>query len=121
MKEEHITIKEYVRGKLTHETNKEASLARIDVMFGPYVGDNDPTSDWYNYPGFFTVCDHILRELEELGDLWYESGSGEVSELEPEGYEDEDGNWIEPEWYRWTRYKTREWKCFAFGELGAYL
>jgi hypothetical protein len=73
------------RDQLSPDILRLISLANFDLKFGPYYGDDDPNSEWYQYPGFEAACEKIHEALEEMPKrLWINSDTDEVSTTEPE-------------------------------------
>lgn len=98
--------------------NQIRNIAWADLMYGPYGAQNIEGCD---YPGFDKAldalqswCDQNVFEVWADGDFLYTS--------EPEGYEDETGEYIEPFWEEIYHYERKDVIVALFGkEVAEYL
>ena len=90
---------------------KRARTAALSSLYG--VGDDEDA------PGYTTAIDTIRDwiDSEMPSTLYYDDQSGYVSEDQPEGYEDDEGNWVEPDYGDYREYGQREIKRVVFGAL----
>lgn len=91
---------------------KAKAAAMQNLYYGP--GGDDPDAPGYT-TALETIRDWIDSDMPQT--LYYDDQSGSVDESEPEGYEDEDGEWIEPDYGDFREYGQGEIKRLVFGAL----
>lgn len=103
-------VAKYVSDLMPEDVKKAKAAAMHNLYYGPGGDDEDA-------PGYTTALNTMREWIDDEmpQTLYYEDWSGEVLEDEPEGFEDEEGQWIEPEDYR--MYDRREIKRIVFGAL----
>jgi hypothetical protein len=98
-------IEEYAKSKLGDDDyermNHLASWLRADLWDGP----QDYSEDGAPCKGFVSGCEALTESLDEIVEVYLEDWSGCILESEPEGFEDDDGEWIEPEYSDYTKYE----------------
>jgi hypothetical protein len=130
-------VAEYVRAKLPPRARRLASFAKWSLYFGPFrthcmfCEDDDcdgcavdskglPHAHSMRWPGWSAAVDEIRAALDSasIGTLYYDDDCGQVMDTEPQGEEFE-GDWMEPAPY--YAIEPRDWKRYAFSELGEHL
>ena len=106
-------IREYVLKDADRDTLRLIEQAQMDLYGGPHSERG--------YPGFTAALREIARDLD-FHDLWVDVNGGYVFDSEPEGYEDEYGDWVEPLWEDYIQYDARDVKRAVLGvELAKYV
>ena len=119
-------IKEYVQADMPERVKKLGRRAYWDLVMGP-IGCEDCGADRLGdctceekYPGFESALMELKEYFGDLGTLYLETDTEYVTPNRPEGYEDEDGEWVEPEQY--FEFDRRGVVRAVFGsELAQYL
>ena len=101
-------------------------MANGDLYGGPYAnGERFTDEDGGNevvYPGFTEACQIVREGLDDLGEVYIDVQCGGWQDREPEGEEDEEGNWLEPDWEDWIYLERRDAVQAVVGrELAAYV
>ena len=114
-------IRAHVRENMPDEIKRLASIARMDVLFGPYAAQDD-FEDGKPYPGFVAATDQITAWLDAHAprELWVDLEWDGIMDSEPKAYQDGD-EWIEPCWEDICRVERKEILRATFGELAEYL
>lgn len=115
------TIRDYVSEHYPADTRTARLIAVLmfDLYYGPYGTTPDMDGDGWAYPGFGEACDRIREYADTLPGVLYLDDDGYVSEREPEGWVDDDGDWNDPTPY--TEYGRRDIGRIVFGVLAEYL
>lgn len=99
-KEATAAIEAYYRSMMPTRIVDLRAMASWDLYFGPNTAEDyseeDPTRETV-WPGYVTAVAELSDwSQSHIGEVWYDADSGEVLTSEPEGGEDEDGEWHEP-------------------------
>lgn len=99
--------------RLAASVREDIANATHDLVDGPLYLDEDdePCScfdDGARRFNFSAAVDRIRGAFDGVGDVWVDLFSGEVLGSEPGGYEDENGEWVEPEWQYIRHYDRRQ-------------
>jgi hypothetical protein len=110
----------YVRKEMPTEISRLASIARMDLLIGPYAATKD-FEDGKPWPGFSIACDVISDWVNGIPDtLWVDLDCEMVSNSEPEGFYD-GHEWIEPCTENVWCVERKQILGYVFKELGEYL
>jgi hypothetical protein len=72
--------------------------------------------------GFESAMEELFTWWDEQPhEVWLDTQCEEVCDKAPEGYTDDDGEYVEPMWEDFIQYELREIKRAVFGELGEYV
>lgn len=94
-------IREAVRKAypLPPELARLANMATFDLWHGPMaMGFRDDGDDGEPWPGFSAACDRLSAWADEHmpSEAWYDDDAGSLSDVAPEPWQDEEGEWHEP-------------------------
>lgn len=99
---------------LEDEIRTLVAQANFDLYAGPCQEEG--------FPGFETACKRIRKALSNVSDVYEDRFCGYFTESEPQGFEDEDGEWIEPTWEDWFQHGKRDVLAALVGsELAPYV
>ena len=112
-KEDKI-VEKWVQEQLDRDTTKLIAQATADLYSGPHSERG--------YPGFESAMRSIADDFNDLPSrVWVDTQAGFVQETEPEGWEDEEGEWVEPFWEDYVEYDRSDIQRAALGELASYV
>lgn len=92
-------IEDYLRHNISTDTRRLITKTRWDLYNGPLPAEQcEPqTPSEKPFPGFPKAVDEIRNNLDDIGTLYVDAEAGCWQTNLPEGYEDEEGEWVEPE------------------------
>lgn len=98
---------------LSAEVQNDIALCRHSLVYGPaYVDEDGELCDCFDEGAkahdFSAAVDRIRDALDFVGTIWIDHEADDVLTSEPEGWEDEDGEWQEPDWSQIYRYDRRD-------------
>lgn len=95
-------VNAYWEPKLGDRGNRLINWLNADLYHGPYAAGTTDEEDNPNatYPGFTAAIDELREIIDNAGgfqDMYYDNDTGELTDKEPEAFEDEEtGEMIEP-------------------------
>lgn len=103
-------VRAHFVSKMDKEVHNAFSVAMWDLHYGPGCGGTEMG---------YTTALKLLRDWssEELSDVWYDVQCGEVLEAEPQSWEDEDGNMVEPCMEDYIEFDVQAGRRLLFGAL----
>ena len=106
---------------MPEDVNFYANAANFDLYYGPRESFEDDPVPWQG----FQHATKIVRDWVEnnVHDVYVDTDSDEVSDREPEPWQDEEtGDTFEPDLSTWRHYDERAVKRMLFGrELASYV
>ncbi len=116
-------IRKHMRRQMDPRVREALRYVMVDLYAGPLSRDEREAE---GFPRGLTYKNALGMVSDWWGDhgqeLWYDSQSGYVSDVEPEeGYEDEDGEWVEPEWDDWYAFDRSAVGAAVFGDAWEYI
>jgi hypothetical protein len=112
-------IRQHYIDLMDEKTKKLRQCALFDVNYGPmgaeYYCEAEGVEDW---PGYVKAIDQ-LREWasENIQTTWFDVQAEFVQTDEPKGFEDEDGEWVEPAWEDYVKLDESDIRRAVFGDL----
>lgn len=107
-------VRAHFMGMMDKRTVKLLEAAKYDLYYGPATA-NDVGLKGYTYP---KAIDELNDWWDEHGsEVWYDSQADLVEESEPEAFEDDDGELIEPNWEDYYEVDKSTAKKWVFGRL----
>lgn len=111
-------VREYLDGELDAEDVELREACSYVLQYGPL----DSYEDWPHYHGWSSAIDALRDRASELpSEMWIDVEAEQVYDSEPEGWEDENGTWNEPEWSDYVHCDRRAIRRAVFGELADYM
>lgn len=104
-------MRKHVLELMPEDVKVAVGQALNDLYYGPSY-DEEAASYTENLR---IIRDWIDSDMPRT--LWYDEQSGYVEDQEPEGYEDEEGEYVEPFWEDYRKYETDDIKSLVFGAL----
>jgi hypothetical protein len=104
-------VQQHFVAKMDKEVTDSLADAMWNLHYGPSGGGRS-----------YETCLTTLRAWSEstLNDAYYDVQSGEVLESEPQSWEDEDGNVVEPNTDDYMRFDVSDVKRLMFADLIAH-
>jgi hypothetical protein len=112
-------VRQHYIDLMDDKTKKLRSCALFDVNYGPMgVEYYREASEFPEWPGYMAACDQLLEwARENIQDTWFDVQAELVQTDEPQGYKDEDGEWVEPMWEDYVKLEDRDIRRAVFGDL----
>lgn len=109
-------IAEHFKKLMPAAVKHQMSGALWDLYNGPLSKADARAEGIRGWKGFTTAA-KVLGEWADawVEPVWYNQEWGGIETEEPRGYEDDDGEWVEPAWDDYVKYDTRDVKRAIFG------
>lgn len=105
-------ITRYFKSQMPEEVKEALANASWNLHYGP-SGEG---------MGWESALEILRNWAEEhISEIWYDQMAGNIDTSEPQGYQDETGEWIEPLGEDYRYFNDREVKRIVFGEVAEYL
>ena len=112
-------VKKHYWDKMPKRIKELTGAAKMDLNFGPH-SKQDFKEEGVSWPGY----EKATQKIEEWADanipseIWYNDGADDISESEPQGWEDEEtGEWHEPFLEETYHLEHRDIMRAVFGDL----